>query len=197
MARLSICRNGHSAERDGLGRCKECNRQAHQRWLQAHPEKRKERAAYARKWDDENRDRVRVNAKNSRALKRDVVNQTQKEWRADNPEKLRVYLKTYRDKNPELIKNLNKKWIKANPDKVRKMGRLTQAARRACIPKWADRAAIKSIYDNCPPGHQVDHIVPIKGKSVCGLHVEYNLQYLTASQNLKKSNHLVVDGSPA
>lgn len=197
MARLSICRNGHLAERDGFGRCKECNREAYQRWLCAHPEKRKERAAYARKWDAENYDRVRLNARNSQAAKRDVVNQYQREWRAKNPVKMRTYLKTYRDKNPELIKSLNKKWVQNNPDKVRKMGRLTQAARRACMPKWADRAAIKSIYDNCPLGHQVDHIVPIKGESICGLHVEYNMQYLTASQNLKKSNRLIVDGSPA
>lgn len=57
-------------------------------------------------------------------------------------------------------------------------------------PLWANLDNIKEIYKNCPDGFHVDHIVPLQGKNVSGLHVENNLQYLPAIDNLKKSNRV-------
>ena len=70
-----------------------------------------------------------------------------------------------------------------------------QAFRRSvklrAIPKWSDLNKIKEIYKNCPKGYHVDHIIPLQGKNVCGLHIENNLQYLTAEQNIAKGNKLI------
>lgn len=40
-------------------------------------------------------------------------------------------------------------------------------------------------------GFHVDHIIPITNELVCGLHVDYNLQILTAQENLTKKNKFI------
>ncbi len=54
-------------------------------------------------------------------------------------------------------------------------------------PEDADMDAIKEIYETCPDGWHVDHIVPL---SKGGLHHQDNLQHLTALDNLSKGNRL-------
>lgn len=90
----------------------------------------------------------------------------------------------------ERRKELNRLYKRST--KGRRTAAIYAAYRRAlklnATPKWADLEKIKEIYLNCPAGYHVDHIVPLKGKNICGLHIETNLQYLPASENLKKSN---------
>lgn len=70
------------------------------------------------------------------------------------------------------------------------------ASRRAsklnATPLWSQTDKIKEFYRNRPNGFHVDHIVPLQSNIVCGLHVLENLQYLSASENLKKGNRLEV-----
>lgn len=56
------------------------------------------------------------------------------------------------------------------------------------IPLWADESEIQLFYKKCPKGYHVDHIIPLHGDVVSGLHVLNNLQYLTPKENLSKNN---------
>lgn len=76
-------------------------------------------------------------------------------------------------------------------DKKNKIQLKRNAAVKASTPKWLNKEIMKIIYENCPPGHHVDHIIPLRGKTVCGLHVFHNLQYLDARTNIKKHNKLL------
>lgn len=62
------------------------------------------------------------------------------------------------------------------------------AVRVAQTPLWADKKTIGQMYRNCPKGYEVDHIIPLHGKTVSGLHTRENLQYLTQQANRLKHN---------
>lgn len=103
-------------------------------------------------------------------------------------------LEYHRRKRDEILPKMRKRAVTryAKDSSVAKFwGRTRKKHIKKVTPKWADKAAIRAIYLNCPEGMQVDHIVPIKGKTVSGLHVEYNLQYLTPAENNRKKNKLL------
>lgn len=82
-----------------------------------------------------------------------------------------------------------KKWYIADNGVTSKQHNISRRSllKRVC-PTWADNVEIRKVYKNCPTDMAVDHIVPLKGELVCGLHVHNNLQYLSKSDNSKKKN---------
>lgn len=76
------------------------------------------------------------------------------------------------------------------------IGAQRRAKKLQAMPKWADTKAIRQIYAECQRitretgiKHEVDHIVPLNGVKVKGLHVAENLRVIPAKLNRKKSNH--------
>jgi len=97
----------------------------------------------------------------------------------------------YAGKNAEKLRQKSKNHYKANKSKYLHKYKLRQCRKIKATPKWLSEDQLEELelfYKNRPEGYHVDHIVPLKGKNISGLHVPWNLQYLPAKDNLKKSN---------
>ena len=126
-----------------------------------------------------------------RATHKELIKKQVKERKALNPERFKEYQRRYYSKpeKKEQKKQYLKKYHKENKDKLNAKTSRYRAARDQRIPKWANLKAIESIYKgNNSPGYHVDHIIPLRGEKVSGLHVEYNLQYLPGRENEAKNN---------
>ena len=99
----------------------------------------------------------------------------------------KAIIKYRKTKKYELTKNIYEK-----SEKGKLVGRIKTSKRRSAKLKrtvpWSNLEEIGNFYKACPKGLQIDHIVPLQGTNVSGLHVLNNLQYLTKSQNSSKGN---------
>jgi hypothetical protein len=116
---------------------------------------------------------------------------SQQNWRDNNKDKIRAANKKWNTENSEYKKAKHKKYVLDYPE----LNRARRAKRRAVELQrtvgWSDYLVIKMIYEDCPEGYEVDHIIPLQGEVVSGLHVAWNLQYLTAEENRSKGNKYV------
>ena len=83
-------------------------------------------------------------------------------------------------------KDQAKKGYSPELDSIRSSNRRAKRLQRT--PSWTNIEAIKLFYKNRPKGYHVDHIIPLQGEKVSGLHVLENLQYLSPSENCRKGN---------
>ena len=126
--------------------------------------------------------------KKYRIINSDKISEYQKDYASTNKDKIASRKHSYYLDNSKHILLRCKLYRENNPGAYRAYNAKRRAAKLQATPKWADQEKIRRIYNECPEGYHVDHIVPIRGKLVCGLHCEFNLQHLTAAENLAKSN---------
>ncbi|WP_201401900.1 hypothetical protein [Kaistia sp. 32K] len=114
---------------------------------------------------------------------------------ASDPSRYNARSREYRLKNPDKIRAMAKKFQLENLD----LFRLYKANRRSSLinatPEWANQVVIRELYGQAKALSQltgiefeVDHVVPLTSRLVCGLHWEGNLQLLTRSANASKGN---------
>ena len=114
-----------------------------------------------------------------------------KNYYKNNKEKCLETSKKSRIKNIDEYRKKSLNWKINNKSKVNYQCSKRRALKQKAIPKFANLDKIKEIYKNCPKGYHVDHIIPLNNPIVCGLHVEWNLQYLSAKENCSKGNKLL------
>jgi len=104
----------------------------------------------------------------------------------------------YVRENREMYAKLCRDWSKRNKQKVRAKSAKRRTRKLNAVPPWLnnnDKVHIESIYfqslrlrELTGIKYAVDHIIPLQGKNVCGLHVPWNLMPITASENSRKKN---------
>jgi 5-methylcytosine-specific restriction endonuclease McrA len=154
-----------------------------------------------KKWRETYREEQYRLARDYKQRNKKKIYEHYKKWVADNKSKVLGYRKTYVIKNPEKVKLATYEWSKKNKGKCNAYTSKYRAAKLNATPKWLtkfDLAYIKHIYIQAKElerldgtTYEVDHIIPLQGKTVCGLHVPWNLQILTTIENTKKHNRLI------
>lgn len=202
---------------DGLYRqCKKCHGKVEKKYYEANKAAAAARAKEWRAQNPEKVKEIakRASAK-AYATNGEALRARSARYRAENPEKARAavraaiakidpderaaYHAQYYAENRETIKErisarAKRLRVELRPyNSARVMKRI--ARKLQATPSWANQDAMLELYQAAAAAtkatgvaHHVDHVVPLQGKTVCGLHVENNLEVLPGSDNQSKSN---------
>lgn len=129
---------------------------------------------------------------------KDKVAKTSADYYKKNKETILSNNACWREDNKARMQGLVKEWAKHNRDKRNTSAAKGRATKRNRIPNWLTanhKEQIKKTYSiaawltqNTEIIYEVDHVVPLHGASVSGLHVPWNLQVITKKDNREKSN---------
>jgi hypothetical protein len=165
------CKHGHIAPRKTKGACVECLKVE---WAQA----AETRAEYFREYN-----------------RKDEVRDKKHDWYLENREQV---IQAAATRPAAVLREYRNAWKEANKTQVLADNKVRRRKHRDATPPWLTRkqkSEIRQLYQIAitmtqTTGEQyvVDHIVPLRGETVCGLHVPWNLRVITQEENLKKSN---------
>lgn len=193
------CKHGHISERRVHGRiCVDCSKISGKKYRSVNAEKR---ASYCAEWREKNEERVCAYRKERWAEVSFIESQKRKADRAANPTKSLEYGREWRKKNKDRIRLQAKKSRERNRATFVAATRRYKAAKLNRTPAWLtgeDITLMRQMYRLAQQltaetsiKHHVDHIIPLRGKNVSGLHVPSNLRVITAEENSRKSNSFI------
>lgn len=177
--------------------CYACKREAHAQWVEKNKAYVVEKQAREYAADPEKfRARARRSAAAKRAsIGREAYNEAQIAYRLSNYDAYAARRDAYREANADKIKLNGKRHRLENPDLYAAYDAEKRAKRAKRVCAWADLEAIRCVYsmarmwsDMLGIKCHVDHVIPLLGKTVSGLHSESNLMVTPGDLNLRKSN---------
>jgi len=199
------CKHGHIAKRStSTGNCYECGRISSSENSKKNRERRNEST---RRWRENNREKYlelnRNNVNRIRLRDPEAARMALRERYRKEPEKWKERARRHRVENPEIYRDLQRKRM-ADPQRAavkRALDSIRRAQKSSSTPPWLTKehrreiawfyAEARRLTQETGIVHHVDHIHPLQGENVCGLHVPWNLQILTATENLQKNNKLL------
>lgn len=188
------CKEGHIAKRlvEGYS-CYECAKSHSKNFRDKNP---KYHHQYNKEYYPENKERTKELSDRYYARIKEENYKEHKERHDRNHKK-------YRSTHQEEVRQREHKYRANNPGAVNATTAKRRAQKLNATPIWADLKEIKEIYKECQRINilhkknggtdmfVVDHIIPLQGNNVTGLHVANNLRIITASENSTKSNKII------
>lgn len=193
-------------------RCPECKIISNRAWAKSNPEKcyasiracRKKNPKkyndYSNKWKKTNPDKRRASERIQRKKDPKKHRARKYRWRDNNLEKAIAINKKSRIKHKKKRNAETKQWQKNNPDKCNANNAKRHAAKLKRTPPWLEDKHWDKITEFYMLAKElqwlsedrlwVDHIVPLQGENVSGLHVPWNLQILPRKMNISKGNRM-------
>ena len=142
-----------------------------------------------------------TNAKRALLPKSEASKKAGKKYYENNKEVVKLRAQS---RKPEAIMKYRRAWQKNNPELVKADNKHRRTKHKQATPKWLTqehKAQIKQFYLDAMlvskvtgVPYAVDHIVPLRGELVSGLHVPWNLAVITREENSKKSNRVAIGG---
>jgi hypothetical protein len=165
--------------------------------------------ARKKKYYEENKDSVLARTREYKKENKEKTLEDNRRHYAENKEHYSEVRKKYRSKpeNIEREKRNRVAWEKANPDKVsanrRKGAAKVRAAKLQRTPEYSSNSALKDIYGQAGllskttgTPYEVDHVIPLQGETVSGLHVPGNLMIVPKGLNRSKTNAFTPGDDP-
>jgi hypothetical protein len=129
---------------------------------------------------------------------KECTNQDNNGWYSKNKESVCRRTQEYKNERRDVIREKGIQYYRLNKSKYLANYSKRLHCKRKATPTWLTKAQTEAIsnyywlandlYAISGEKYHVDHIVPIQGKNVCGLHVPWNLQILPSDINISKSN---------
>ncbi len=144
--------------------------------------------------------KMKIQKAHSRSCK-ECTKKLSSEYKRGNRDKVKKYQAEYYAKN-ESKREYNKQYQQLNPNKMAASAQKRAQAEKNATPAWLTPDQRKSmkllklaakLMSNGGVQYVVDHIIPLQGTHVCGLHTPWNMRILTAADNAKKFNLVVTE----
>lgn len=178
------CKHGHLSDRYVQGACIECVKIQTVAWKDNNLERHKHAM---RKWWENNKETHNARVKN---------------WQAANPEKVKKAANMWVAANPEKVAAKTKRYRQRHPDQATAWAVASVAKRSKRVPNWLtpdDKWMLKEAYSLAKLRTkmfgfvwEVDHIIPLRGAAVSGLHVPTNVQVIPKALNRLKRNEFLI-----